>query len=144
MTPAIRPMTPANIARVRALEQENMHKVQVPIPVHQVLHAGVYTRHIMIPAGTVITGALIKVSTMLTIMGDVALTLGDEVIELSGVHVIPASAGRKQAFAARGATFISMSFATSAATADEAEREFTDEWQMLSRTPHDTTTITGE
>ena len=127
----IRPMTVAAIDKVRALEAVLSTAPQSVIETHHVLHGGQYTRTVMLPAGTVITGALIKTPTTLTIAGDCTAYIGDDVITLSGYNVMAASAGRKQAFVAHTDTYMTMTFATDAKTIEEAEDAFTDEGHML-------------
>lgn len=145
--PAIPVMSPLALARVREAERQLRAMPQCPINTDHVLHAGQYTRTVMLPAGVTITGALIKVATTLVVAGDCTVYLGDTAIRVKGYHVIAASAGRKQAFAVHADTFLSMTFPTAARTVEEAEREFTDEADMLlSRAfpQHNTIRITGE
>lgn len=154
MIPAVIPaagmlpaMSPAAVDKVRQLEVALWHAPHAPLKTHHVLHGGAYARTIWLPAGAVITGALIKVATTLTISGDVTVFIGEERVELQGYNVIPASAGRKQAFVAHTDTHMTMSFATGARTVQEAEDEFTDEAHLLlsRRQPeHDVVIITGE
>lgn len=134
------------IAEVRRLEAAVLLEPQTPIVTEHVLHAGLYARTIAVPAGVVITGALVKIATLLIVQGDVDVYLGDEVRSLSGYNVVPASAGRKQAFAAIGNVDMTMIFPTDAETVDEAERQFTDELELLAsrRDGDNVTLITGE
>jgi hypothetical protein len=127
----IPPMTPQAIDMVREFENEALKKPQIDIPIQHKLHAGVYARTCIVPAGVVITGALIKIPTVLVISGHCKVFIGDETLEIIGAHVIPASAGRKQAFLAIQDTSITMIFSTSAKTVAEAEEEFTDEAKIL-------------
>lgn len=137
----IRAMTAQAVDKVRALEQRAMQLEQTPITTHHLIHAGVYARTIMIPAGVVLTGALIKRATVVTVSGDVETNAG----RITGYHVLPASAHRKQAFLAHSDTHITMSFATQAKTVEEAEAEFTDEADLLfSRSGENVVHITGE
>jgi hypothetical protein len=133
------------IAQVRELEQISMTLPQVPIATHHVLHGGLYARTITIPAGVVLTGALIKIPTLLIVSGHVAVTVGEKTVELAGYNVLPASAGRKQAYLALSDTEITMVFPTSAMTVEEAEDEFTNEAYLLfSRSGENMVVITGE
>lgn len=125
-------MTAKSIDKVRQLEDAILKTPQVNIPIEHVLHAGVYARTVMVPAGVVITGALVKIPTLLVVSGKSKVYIGDETLEISGQHVIPASAGRKQAFWAIEDTSITMIFQTHAKTVQEAEKEFTDEFEKLS------------
>lgn len=143
----ILPMTAEAIARVRRLEAALLELPQVPIATDHVLHGGMYARTIMIPAGVVLTGALIRVPTVLILAGDATVDTGEDAVRLTGYHVLAASAHRRQAFLAHADTWLTMVFATRAATVAEAEAEFTDEAHLLlSRQPGAANTIhlTGE
>ena len=124
-------MTPAEIERVRHVENGLLAMPQPPIETHHILHAGMYARTIRIPAGLAITGALVKIPTMLVIQGDTIVWMGNEVKRITGYGVLTAAAGRKQMFIAMADTYITMVFPTAAQTAEEAEREFTDEFDLL-------------
>lgn len=142
---AIAAMTPAAIAQVREFERMNLQRAQVPIATHHLIHAGVYARTITIPAGVVLTGALVKRATILILDGDAMVSRGDHCARFAGYHVLPASAQRKQAFYAYADTFLTMLFATQAQSVEQAENEFTDEADMLmSRHGENTVLITGE
>lgn len=139
-------MTNEAIERVRTLESQAALQPQIELPTHHQIHAGTYSRTIMIPAGAMITGAHIRIATTLIVSGDCIAYIGDETIRISGHKVIAASAGRKQAFVALSDTHLTMSFATQATTIEQAEEEFTDESHLLiSRSSGlNTITITGE
>lgn len=140
-------MSSEAIAKVRQLETVISALPQTPISTHHILHGGIYARTVMIPAGMVITGALIKVPTTLVICGDCTVHIGDESVRVQGYNVFAASAGRKQAFIAHTDLFLTMSFATAAQTVEDAEDEFTDEAHLLiSRSPaaENHVLITGE
>lgn len=144
-TPSIHTMTPAAIGRIAALEDELVALPQVELETEHILHAGMYSRTVMIPAGVVITGAIIKVATLLVFDGHASITLDGSVLNLHGRHVIPASAMRKQAILAHRDTHLTMIFPTQATTVAEAEAEFTDEAErLMSRHGRETTIITGE
>ena len=97
-----------------------------------------------LPAGIVMTGALIKIATTLVIHGDCFVWFGGGKSQrITGYAVLPAQAGRKQAFRAVSDTHITMMFPTQAKTVPEAEREFTDEADRLAPGVA-TTIITGE
>ena len=124
-------MTHESIHKVQELEKDILQQDQVPIDTHHLIHAGMYARTIMVPAGVVLTGALIKKATTLVISGKVAVWANDQEYDLEGYHVIPASPQRKQAFAAIEDTYVTMIFATDARTVRDAEDEFTDEGDKL-------------
>lgn len=140
-------MAPEAIEKVRSVEAMALAKEQIPLRTIHTIHAGMYARTIHIPGGTMITGALIKIATTLIVTGRADAYIGDEILHLSGHNVIPGSAGRKQAFVAIGPVSMTMLFPTTAKTVDEAEREFTDEYELLAsrRDPaFNETVITGE
>lgn len=140
-------MSDRAIDLVRELEQVVATMPQTEIDTHHVIHGGMYARTILVPANTVLTGALINVPTMLIINGSVRVTIGDEAVFLDGHHVLAASKHRKQAFLAIDDTWLTMVFATKAQTVEEAEDEFTDEAErLMSRKPFakNSIIITGE
>jgi hypothetical protein len=124
-------MSGESIDQVRRLESALLSGPLVEIPTSHALHAGMYARTVHIPAGVVLTGALIKLATVLIVSGDVSVFIGGETLRLSGYHVIPASAGRKQAFIAHADTHLTMLFPSQATTVEQAESEFTDESDLL-------------
>lgn len=124
-------MSLTQIDGVKAFEDYALQFPQVTIDTSHTFHAGVYTRTIFIPEGVVMTGALIKIPTTLIIYGDVTVTVGDGSMRLTGYNVISASSGRKQIFYAHTDTHLSMIFATSCTTIEDAENEFTDESDRL-------------
>jgi len=124
-------MTHEAVAKVRQLEGVISDLPQTPVSTHHILHGGIYARTVMIPAGTVITGALVKVPTTLVVCGDCTVYIGEESVRVQGYNVFAASAGRKQAFIAHSDLFLTMSFATDAQTIEHAEEQFTDEAHLL-------------
>lgn len=142
------PMNPDAIERVSVLERRMLEHPQAEIETLHVLHAGMYARTIAIPAGTVLTGALVKVPTMLVVAGNVRVSRGEEeALHIVGVSVVPASAGRKTAFLAYEDTVVTMLFPTEATTVAAAEAEFTDDHErLMSRNDPERNTIiiTGE
>lgn len=128
---AIPEMSHIAIDKVSRLEEFALGLPQIEIETSHFLHAGLYTRTIMIPAGIMLTGALIKIPTVIIVSGEVSVFIGENTLELSGYNVLPASANRKQAFIARSDCFVTMIFHTEATRLDAAEMEFTDEYSML-------------
>lgn len=131
MRKEIAAMDTGAVARVRQLETMAAQMPQAAIRTEHALHGGMYARTVMIPAGVMITGALIKVATILIVEG-VALMYGqDGTVELTGYNVLLGAAGRKQAFVAQSDIHLTMIFPTAALTVEQAEREFTDEHHLL-------------
>lgn len=125
------PSSPAAVAKVDKLEQALLATPQFDLQMQHVLHAGLYSRTVLVPAGIVITGALVKIPTQIMVSGDCVVWLDNESRRLTGYHIMAAAAGRKQAFVALADTYITMMFATSARTVAEAENEFTDDAHRL-------------
>lgn len=146
-SPMLPRMDDAAIEQVRTLETALLQAPQLAIKTHHVFHAGMYARTIRIPAGAGLTGALIRVPTLLIVNGDVTVFIGGETRRLTGYHVLPASAGRKQAFIAHADTDLTMLFPSNAHSVEQAEAEFTGEAHLLlsrQQAEHDTVVITGE
>lgn len=104
---------------------------EVDILIEHFIHEGVYYRTCKVPKGVAIVGAFIKIPTTVIVSGDCYVTLGNTVGRLEGYNVIKAEAGRRQAFRAVEDTYITMCFKTDAKDVKEAEKEFTDEWMLL-------------
>lgn len=144
---AIPAMSNEAVAKVAKLEEWALTKDQIHIPIEHTIHGGMYARTLMLPAGIMITGALIKVPTVLIIAGDAIMYTQDGPVEIAEYAVLPASAHRKQAFYAIEDTYMTMLFPTKAKTVEDAEREFTDEIDALTSTKDEASNIiniTGE
>ena len=140
-------MSQQAIDKVRELEAALLTMPQIAMATEHVLHGGLYSRTICVPAGAVLTGAFIQVPTLLIVNGDATVNTGEGGHRLTGHHVLAASARRRQAFLAHADTYLTMVFATQAKTVAEAEDEFTNEAHLLiSRNPEAVNhiTITGE
>lgn len=138
---------PAAMVQVRELEAWVRELPQIQIHTDHVIHAGMYARTIRIPANVILTGAEISCATLLIVSGHVAVTIGDATRELCGYHVLPASAGRKQAFLALADTDLTMLFPTDARDVETAEGQFTNEPEALMSRRQDainTIIITGD
>lgn len=146
VTPSLPAMTSSDVEKVQGLESYLLGIEQVDIQTQHHFHAGLYSRTIRVPAGVMITGALIKIPTLLILSGHVTVFIGGDSIELQGYHIVPGQAGRKQVFLAHADTDLTMTFATQAKTVDEAESEFTDQpTALMSRQQSgDLTITTGE
>lgn len=133
------------IEHVRGIEAEALEKPQINIETIHHIHAGMYARTIFIPAGTMLTGALIKRATLLILSGNAQAFVGNEILNFSGYTILPAAAGRKQVFLAIEDTCLTMIFPSKATTIAEAESEFTDETDLLMSAHSDNQIfITGE
>ena len=119
------------VAKVCQLEDVALQMPQVDIPTDHVFHAGMYARTIMVPAGVMLTGAQIKIATILIISGDTLVYGENGPTRYTGYHVALGQAGRKQAFYALQDTYLTMIFPTDAASVDTVEQKFTDEHEKL-------------
>ncbi len=138
-------MAADTVEAVARLEAEVLKLPQVDIETHHAFHAGMYARTIKVPAGVLLTGALIKIPTVLVISGDAVVYTSEGPVEIVGYHVMLGSAGRKQAFVARADTWLTMIFPTTVTTVPEAERQFTNDYDRLfSRRDGATNEIVGE
>ncbi|MGA9069076.1 MAG: hypothetical protein WB424_02405 [Terracidiphilus sp.] len=129
------PPTPKNVIRaIEEFEAPLIGREPIEVPTEHVIAAGMYARTIVVPAGYIFTGALVKRATILIAVGWFQMLAGEELIELKGYNVIPASAGRKQVFKTLSPLILTMLFPTQAQTVVEAEAEATDQAEdLLSR-----------
>tara|TARA_R110000822_G_scaffold82279_6_gene194770 strand:+ start:2254 stop:2721 length:468 start_codon:yes stop_codon:yes gene_type:complete len=124
----------SDVERLEAAMLENFDNVH--IDTHHSLHEGVYCRTMMIPQGHLVTGAQVNVGSTLIISGDITLYINGEPKRFIGYHVLPASAGRKQAAYAHLDTHVTMLCRTDAETVEAVEDECTDETdRLMSRRP---------
>lgn len=122
--------SPAAVDNVRRLEAASLRDMpQVRLPVEHFIHAGVYVRTVQIPPEGMITGVEIKIPTIVIVSGTVIVYPSSMLLD--GYRVLPAGAGRKQAFFSPTGAHLTMLFATQAKTVEEAEAEFTEEPHML-------------
>jgi hypothetical protein len=123
--------------KMRAMPQIHLHT-------DHVLHAGMYARTIHLAARVAITSVLIKIPTVIVVHGTCRVYAGAWA-DIEGYCVIPASADRKMIYVTSAPTDITMIFPSKAKTVEEAEREFTEESELLlsRHCKDDTITITG-
>lgn len=124
-------MSPESVDKVRRLETEILALPQTDPETEHLFHAGLYARTVHIPAGAVMTGALIKIATVLIVSGRVTVFTEGEPLQIDGYRVLAGAAGRKQAFMAHDDTWLTMLFATDVSDVAEAEAQFTDEAGLL-------------
>lgn len=113
---------------IKALEHPEL---EVDVPIDHFIHEGVYYRTCKVNKDVTIIGALIKIPTTVIVSGRCFVSIGDSVTEVRGYHVFKAKAWRRQAFRALEDTYITMCFKTNSKDVSEAEKEFTDEWKLL-------------
>lgn len=114
-------MSATAIDLVRRMESVVRDLPQAPFKLDHLLHAGMYARTVTLPPGYW-GGALVKEATILVVIGAATIYTGeDEPLRVSGVTVLPASAGRKQAFVTEDHVTLIMIAAVDAKTVSEAE-----------------------
>lgn len=140
-------MCPQSIAEVAAVEARlRASNHQIGLKTQHFFHGGIYRRVVLLPAHTEMVGVLIKIPTTVIVIGDAFVWTGATWHHVAN-EVLSANGQRKQHFFANQDTHIHMLFPSKALTVDEAEREFTDEFQnLLSRRIDggEETIITGE
>lgn len=144
-TPLTLPPLPATspelLSQIGVMEDALIGHEPVEVPTLHVIHAGMYARTILMPAGMMLTGVLIKRATLVIVTGSAAVLAGDRWVGLDGYNVLQASAGRKQVFVSRSQVIITMLFPTRARTVEEAEAEFTDDAERLLSRRQDANTV---
>jgi hypothetical protein len=146
-TPVLTPPPPAlldQLAEVHALLDACP---QTPLVTEHLLHGGMYARTIRRDTDSVTLGSLINKATILIVHGDCSLLVGDQRVELTGYNVLAGLPGRKSFSWTHSPVEMTMIFATSAVTVEEAENEvFAEADQLLSRRDHSQNqiTITGQ
>ena len=114
-----------------ALEDEIKSLPQIDIETHHTLYEGVYTRTAFLPKGTFASGSIIKIPTTVLISGHIRFLIGKKVHDIVGFKAIEAMANRKQVAHAMEDTYITMLFKTNSKTVEEAEQEFTNDFEYL-------------
>lgn len=104
---------------------------QTEISTQHTLHAGMYARTMLLPAGNYLVGTTVQIKTIVIFDGDADVFVGDTTMRLTGHHVIVASAFRKQIYKSHTDCHITAIHATNAKTVAEAEAEATEEHERL-------------
>ena len=117
--------------RVRALECVLLRMPQVDLSTTHLLYGGMYVRTILIPAGTVLTGAEMEVDNICIVDGDIEVTTDTGVRRLIGRHVLASPRGLKRAGVALADTYWTTIVATDATDVEQAEDEATHESHLL-------------
>lgn len=140
---ALVPPPAETLDALRELDAAMLAQPQAAISIDHLIHGGMYARTAHVPADTLVSGVVLRRATVLVIQGDVTVFTGTDSVRLTGFHVLPGSAGRKQLFRTHTETHMTMLLPSSAQSVDEAEHDFTDEPELLMWTPG-RVTITGE
>jgi hypothetical protein len=135
------PTSKDGIEKISRFEDVARTMPQVKLDFEHVLHGGMYARTVRLAARVAITSVLIKIPTVIVVNG-LCRVFADKWFDLEGFNVIPASDGRKMIYITAAPTQITMFFPSNAETVEEAEKEFTDEYEDLLSERNDV--VTGE
>ena len=130
-TTGIKTMSDGTMAKITKFADVLRTAPQVQFKTTHMFHAGMYLRTCVFPKGIVLTGVPIKIPTVLTLVGDCAVVTEHGTILYSGYNVLPCSEHRMACMLTLSEVFMQMSFASTAKTVEEAEKEFTDQYQDL-------------
>lgn len=118
-------------ASVAALEERMLELPQVDLQTGHLVHGGMYARTILIPAGTLLTGALTNQDNVCVVHGDITVTTDEGVQRLTGFHVLPARSGAKRAGLAHADTWWTTLWTTNLTDITAIEDVLTDEADQL-------------
>lgn len=119
------------VESVREFEKFALTLPQIEIQTVHNVFGGMCARTIFIPAGVVVTGALIDVDNICISSGDITVTTDCGTNRLTGYHVINASSGKKRVGFTHADTYWTMIFKTDKTDIEEIEKEFTSESEQL-------------
>lgn len=117
--------------KVAAIEQFTLQMPQVDLHTSHLIHGGMCARTILIPAGTLLTGAQTNMDNICVVFGDIEVTTDDGVQRLTGFNVLPARAGFKRAGVAHSDTWWTTLWPTELQDIAAIEDEMTSEASML-------------
>ena len=112
---------------VRELESYTRNLPQINLSITHVVHGGMCARTGLIPAGTMLTGALTNCDNICVIYGDITVTTDDGPQRLTGYHVLPANAGFKRVGVAHADTWWTTLIVTEHTDIDAIEDQMTNE-----------------
>ena len=117
--------------RVADLEAHLLTLPQVDLQTEHLVHGGMYARTILIPAGTILTGALTNQDNVCVVHGDITVTTDEGTRHLVGFNVLPACKGAKRAGVAHADTWWTTIWTTELNDITEIENVLTDEADQL-------------
>ena len=121
----------ADVENVSVLEGYLAQFPQVIMDTTHIVHGKMYARTILIPAGTVLTGALTALDNICIMCGDITVTTDDGPQRLTGFNVISANSGAKRAGIAHADTWWTTIIHTNSTNIGDAEDEMTCESSLL-------------
>lgn len=117
--------------KVEALESLILQTPQVDLNTKHDLSGGVYARTILIPAGTVLTGATHKKDHVNIVFGDITVSTDDGMKRITGYNVIPTKAGMKRVGFAHADTAWTTVCQTELTDIEAIENELVEEAEKL-------------
>jgi hypothetical protein len=82
---------------IERLEAAMLQMPQVNIPTTHYVSGGIYARHIDVPEGATITGAVHRKDHINVLCGDITVWTDEGMKRLTGYHILPTKAGAKRA-----------------------------------------------
>lgn len=131
--------TPDKVKRDKSIATLKKHIATLPqrtIDTTHLIHGGMYSRTILIPAGTILTGVHIKLNNICIMSGDITVTTDAGVIRLTGYHVIPVKAGLSRIGISHADTHWTTLFPTELDDVEQIEDSMSDESEFLSSRLH--------
>lgn len=116
---------------VRELERHLLQLPQIDLGTQMLVHGGMCARTIMVPAGTIITGAQTNLANICILHGDITVTTDDGPKRLTGYHVLSAEAGFKRGGIAHADTWWTTIWRTGLKDSRDIENEMTSEADLL-------------
>jgi len=124
-------MTLKQIEQAKQAEEHIRTLDRIKCITQHTLHAGIYSRTLFMPKGSVVAGVIIQVPTTLILSGKMAVYIGDDITHIDGYNVLPTIGDRKQVVYAIEDSYATLLFKTEAKTIEEAEQEMTSEYSRL-------------
>lgn len=124
-------MTLKQIEQAKKAEEHIRTLDRIKCITQHTLHAGIYSRTLFMPKGSVVAGVIIQVPTTLILSGKMAVYIGDDITHIDGYNVLPTIGDRKQVVYAIEDSYATLLFKTEAKTIEEAEQEMTSEYSRL-------------
>lgn len=104
---------------------------QVDLQTSHLVHGGMYARTIFVPAGVMLTGALIEQENICICHGDITVTTWDGPQRFTGFCVVPAAGRQKRVGYAHADTWWTAVFTTNLSDVSEIEASLTPEADRL-------------
>ena len=120
-----------DVESVRALEELMLTLPQVVMEPHTLTHGKVSARAVLIPAGTVLTGAQTNLDNVCIVLGDITVTTDAGPQRITGFGMLPANRGAKRVGQAHADTWWICVHHTELTDPRAIEDEMTDESASL-------------